>query len=165
MALATIAGCDKESSETGENGGGGNTPAVYVDLGLPSGTLWKSVNETNPNDKYNFYTYDKAVAAFGSKLPAKEQLEELIDNCVWTWNPTKKGYDVEGKNGNSIFLPAAGWCNYSADVLYRVGSYGIYWSSTPYGSEGAWYLKFDSVEVYMYYKPRYNGQSVRLVQD
>ena len=50
-------------------------------------------------------------------------------------------------------------------ILYNVGSSGDYWSSTPYGSDGAGSLGFytDDVGVYNYY--RCNGLSVRLVQD
>ncbi len=43
----------------------------YVDLGLPSGTKWKSVNEAG--DENGFYTYDEAIKAFGNKLPTKKQ--------------------------------------------------------------------------------------------
>ena len=43
----------------------------YVDLGLPSGTLWGTTNEDG------LYDYDSAVKKFGSKLPMKEQLVEL----------------------------------------------------------------------------------------
>ncbi|HJJ45480.1 MAG TPA: hypothetical protein O0Y17_00165 [Methanocorpusculum sp.] len=46
-------------------------PAGYVDLGLPSGTLWKDKNESG-----GFYTYDEAMKAFGNNLPTMEQFEE-----------------------------------------------------------------------------------------
>ena len=89
----------------------------WVDLGLPSGTLWKNSNENG------FYSYDDAIAKFGSRLPTKEQLDELIDKCKWTWKSSKKGYIVVGPNGNSIFLPAAGYRGCDGDVI-GVGSYG-----------------------------------------
>lgn len=133
----------------------------YVDLGLPSGTKWKTVNETNPNDTNNFYTYDEAVAAFGGKLPTKEQFQELKDKCQWTW--TDSGYRVTGPNGNSIVLPAAGFriCD---GLVYGVGSCGDYWSSTPYGSEYALYLIFRSGGVDTNINFRFDGRSVRLVK-
>lgn len=133
--------------------------AQYVDLGLPSGTKWKSVNE--PGDKDGFYTYDEAVAAFGEQLPTKEQCEELINACEWSWTGT--GYKVTGPNGLSITLPAAGFRDCGGSV-YDVGTLGAYWSSTPRGSEYAWCLDFDSSEVRMYNYPRCRGLSVRLVQ-
>ena len=128
----------------------------WVDLGLPSGTLWKDENESG------FYDYDAAVRSFGSKLPTKEQLEELKNSCQWTW--TGSGYKVTGPNGNFIVLPAAGYryCDGSADF---VGSLGCYWSSTPFDSDYAWYLYFSSSEVYMAILNRCYGLSVRLVKD
>lgn len=128
-----------------------------VDLGLPSGTLWKDKNEEG-----GFYTYDQAVSRFGDKLPTKEQFEELQSQCRWTW--TGNGYKVVGPNGESIVLPAAGGRGCDANVG-NVGSSGYYWSSAPNGSDDAWYLNFHSGEVYMYSNFRCIGLSVRLVQD
>ncbi|MDD6581059.1 MAG: hypothetical protein PUF10_00080 [Bacteroidales bacterium] len=95
----------------------------YVDLGLPSGTMWK-----NKNEEGGFYTDSEAVSKFGNKLPTKVQFEELVKSC--TWSSTGSGYKVTGPNGQSIVLPAAGHleCN---DQVYYVGWYGQYWSSTP----------------------------------
>ena len=151
VAMATVAtftSCDTE----------------YVDLGLPSGTKWKTVNEPYPNDAHGFYTYDEAMEKFGSNLPTKEQFEELEEKCIWTWDDTKQGYQVTGPNGNSIFLPASGFrgCDGGVNV---VGSYGYYWSSTPDGSDIAWYLGFDSGGVDIGHNFRCCGLSVRLVQD
>ena len=131
---------------------------VFVDLGLPSGTFWKNVNEGGDDARY---TYDEAVSRFGKKLPTKQQLEELKNICTWRW--TGDGYDVMGPNGNSIYLPAAGYCNCNGDVN-GVDTSGFYWSSTPYVSDRAWYLSFGSSRVGMYGCNRCDGQSVRLVQ-
>ena len=51
----------------------------WVDLGLPSGTLWKDTNEEG------FYTFSKAVDKFGSSLPTKQQFDELIKSCKWIY--------------------------------------------------------------------------------
>lgn len=131
-------------------------PAGYTDLGLPSGTLWKNFNATG------FYTYDEAVSQFGKRLPTKEQWEELKAECQWSW--TGNGYKVTGLNGNSITLPASSWRDCSGSVLLVVvGSNGRYWSSTPSGSDDAWYLYFLSDGVSMYNWSRCKGFSVRLV--
>ena len=135
----------------------------YIDLGLPSGTKWKTTNERNGADaKYDFFTYGEALSQFGSRLPTKEQWEELKAECQWSW--TGSGYKVTGPNGNSISLPAAGYRSCSGSVR-GVGSYGRYWSSSPDGSDNAWYLYFDSGSVFMISNYRCLGQSVRLVQD
>jgi hypothetical protein len=127
----------------------------YVDLGLPSGTRWKEVNEDG------FYDYDKAVSKFGSKLPTRQQLQELKNKCTWTW--TGDGYKVIGPNGNSIFLPLTGIRYCDGDVKF-VGT-GYCWSSTPNDSDDAWYLYFYSRGVYMNYYRRCCGLSVRLVKN
>ena len=126
----------------------------YVDLGLPSGTKWKSTNEKG------FYSYGDAIGTFGSSLPSQEQWMELRNECDWTWS--RKGYKVVGPNGNYIVLPAAGYRDCNGDVDY-VGSYGYYWSSTPYDSDYAWGLYFRSGDHGMDNGHRCYGRSVRLV--
>ena len=130
--------------------------SVWVDLGLPSGTLWKSTNE-----KGFYYTYDEAVSQFGDNLPSREHFEELKAFCTWEWNG--KGYVVTGDNGNSIILHAAGYHEYDFGVCL-VGMNGFYWSSTPYGSGYAWRLCFGSSAVDVEFNYRRHRQSVRLVQ-
>ena len=98
----------------------------YVDLGLPSGTLWKNANE---GGKYAYYTYDEAVSRFGNELPTVEQFRELQKMC----NMTRKFKNiiVTGPNGNSILFPTAGLIECDGE-MFSVGTQGHYWSSTPY---------------------------------
>ena len=128
----------------------------WVDLGLPSGTLWKSSNEINPK----FYTYDEAMQLFFDLLPTKEQWEELKNTCQWTW--TGNGYKATGPNGNSIFLPAAGYRFLNGDVV-RAETYGSYWASKPNNLVDAWSFDFNRSEISIYTYDRCIGQSVRLV--
>ena len=131
--------------------------AGYVDLGLPSGTLWKEQNELD-----GFCTHEQAMALFGNGLPTKEQLEELKLTCEWTW--TGSGYTVEGPSGESITLPAAGYRACDGSV-HNVGSDGYFWSSTPYkDSEVALELYFNSGQVDVDLNKRCGGRSVRLVR-
>ena len=132
--------------------------AEYVDLGLPSATLWKSSKEKG------FYDYDSALCYFGDRLPSYEQFEELIKYCSWSWNGI--GLEVTGNNGNSIFLEAAGWRDQKGRVTL-VGTDGGYWSSTKKGSENAWYLNFTEKKgvVRMLNYSRSSGLSVILVED
>lgn len=129
----------------------------WVDLGLPSGTLWKDKNEDG-----GFYTYEQAVNKFGDNLPTKDQFDELMSKCQWSWNGS--GYKVTGPNGNSIVMSASG-CRDCYGSVWSVGAKGYYWSSTPYDSEEAWALVIKSGGVAMYYGWCCNCQSVRLVQD
>ncbi len=77
---------------------------------------------------------DAATQIWGGKwrMPTIEEWEELINNCTLTRtdnyeNTGKCGYIVEGKNGNSIFIPATGF-------LEENSKYGesscYYWSSS-----------------------------------
>ena len=101
-------------------------------------------------------------------MPTRAEQDELRDtnNCTWEWTTLNgvEGYKVTSKkNGNSIFLPAAG---YRDDDLYDAGDYGNYWSSSlyTYKSRSAYALTFDSSDVYGTYSfYRYDGQSVRPV--
>lgn len=127
----------------------------YIDLGLPSGTLWAESNEDG------FYTFNEAVEKYGDSLPTPEQLEELKDLCKWEWNGG--GYKVTGPNGNAIVLPAAGLRSCDGYVNY-IDFLGYYWSSTPMGLSYAWRLGFDSSSVYVYNGLQSNGASVRLVK-
>ena len=152
----SLSSCKKD--ETNNNGGGG----TYVNLGLPSGTKWKSSNETGGTNC--FYTYDEAVSAFGDKLPTKEQFDELRVYCSWEWQ-NNGGYKVTGTNGNSIVLPAAGYRNCDGEVK-AVGNNGLYWTSTPISSYSAWDFCFHSDAVGTYiYSDHCFGHSVRLVQN
>lgn len=76
---------------------------------------------------------DAARANWGGswRLPTDAELTELRSNCTWTWTIQNgvNGYKVTSKsNGNSIFLPAAGFREGSS--LYYAGSYGGCWSSS-----------------------------------
>ena len=73
------------------------------------------------------------------------------------------GYNVEGPNGNSIFLPAAGLRDGSSLLL--AGSSGYYWNSTPNEIFGgsAYGLSFYSDYHYVSNYGRYDGRSVRSI--
>lgn len=127
----------------------------FVDLGLPSGTLWKCKNENG------FYTYDEAVNEFGGKLPNNEQFRELKDKCKWLWKDN--GYVVIGVNGNSLVLPAAGIQDLKRHQDYS-DTHGRYWSSISGNAENAWSLFFYQGRMGMYTYDRCYRHSVRLVQ-
>lgn len=100
------------------------------------------------------------------RMPTDTEWIELCNNCTWTWTTQNgvNGYKVTSKkNGNSIFLPAAGYR--SGSSLYYVGSNGYYWSSSLYSSDSnsAYYLYFNSTIVYRFDFYRYTGRSVRAV--
>jgi hypothetical protein len=111
--------------------------------------------------------YDAARANWGKnwRMPTAEEQQELLENCSWEWTTLNGvgGMQVTGPNGNSIFLPAAGF-----RVAYTysfVGSYGSYWSSTPQevNNKDANIIIFCSSSFGANANYRYYGLSVRPV--
>ncbi|MBR5983718.1 MAG: S8 family serine peptidase [Bacteroidales bacterium] len=163
----------------------------WVDLGLPSGTLWASSNigastpecygdyfawgETKIKYIYNPNTYKyadnptilpksaDATASWGTgwRMPTKTDFEELKNKCEWIWNNI--GYNVVGTNGNSIFIPATG-CQTEGDN-FLAGLYGFYWSSSIYHDnwDHAYMLHFYSGAIGVSHGERCIGFSVRPV--
>jgi hypothetical protein len=193
----------------------------YVDLGLPSGTLWATCNvganspeeygdyfawgETQPmsdniyslsayryyDSVYNVYTKyclqshygtidnkselemsdDAATVNWGVdwQMPSIEQITELFNSSytttTWTTLNGKYGRKITSKsNGNSIFLPPAGF-RYNTS-LYKAGLIGDYWSRSlnTSNSSSASFLFFDSDSFNTNYVSRYYGLSVRPVR-
>ena len=102
------------------------------------------------------------------RMPTIAEFEELCEKCDWTWafQDGNNGYLVTSKtNGNSIFLPAAGWRN-GTDTS-RVGENGYYWSSTLSSSlsSHASLLYFGSDCHSTGSDSRSDGQSVRPVTE
>ena len=189
----------------------------WVDLGLPSGTIWATRNvgadkpedfggyfawgETASKDRYDWSTYkwcngsaysmtkyctnsaygyngftdgkteldpedDAAYVNWGAeaRMPSVEQIQELVTNCSWQWT-TRNGVNgqlVTGPNGNTMFLPAAGYRWYES--LSGVGSVGRYWSRTLSTPRNAYYLYFDSGYYWYINVNRGYGFSVRGVR-
>ncbi|MBQ9559522.1 MAG: hypothetical protein IJV08_06005 [Bacteroidaceae bacterium] len=220
----TSCGDDDDPEQTDPSSGeddpvpGGNDTHEYVDLGLPSGTLWATCNigaehpedygdyfawgETTTKSTYDWSTYkyyngststltkynnsssygtvdnkteldpsdDAAYVNWGANwcMPTEAQFTELISSSytttAWIIQNGKYGRKITSKsNGNSIFLPAAG---YRGDKsLHCADSYGDYWSRTLYTSNPnyACHLYFaSSINSDGY--TRYSGQSVRPVR-
>ena len=65
------------------------------------------------------------------RMPTADEYQELLDECTWTWITKNEvnGYKVTSKkNGNSIFIPAAGY--FFEDSIYSLGTGGFYNSSS-----------------------------------
>lgn len=219
MILAVVAvvatGCNKETQAPQNGTENGHE---WVDLGLPSGTLWATCNigaatpeaygdyfawgETTAKEIYNWSNYkyangaenkltkycnssvygdngftdglttllledDAATANWGGawRMPTADEMRELRDNCSHT-SATQNG--VEGhlytaKNGNSLFLPAAG-LRYDAGSQ-DVGSDGYYWSSSidTNNAGRVWRLSFGPESYSMITRYRCYGYTMRPV--
>ena len=179
VTLAEPDGISAECVVTVDASYGSTDGHTWVDLGLPSGTHWATVNlgalsqqeygsyyawgETQPKDNYTWNTYlhcngsattltkycttpnkgtrddktllepadDAATAAWGSNwcMPTEEQFQELFNpaytTTVWTEQNGLYGRLVTSRmNGNTLFLPAAGYMN--GTTLSSSGSGGYY---------------------------------------
>ena len=109
----------------------------YVDLGLPSGKYWSTVNygAKNPEDAGSYLSPDNlenVSSKWGDywRVPTKDEMQELIDECKWEWTEQNgtNGFVIKGPNGNTMFLPAAGKNNLFNDV--SVGSIATYFTSS-----------------------------------
>jgi hypothetical protein len=121
--------------------------------------------------------YDIAQVKLGGnwKTPTDAQWTELRKKCLWTWTTQNgvNGYLVTSKaNGNSIFLPAAGF--WKGTMLVDAGPGGVYWSQTAGGYEigdendywypqAAWRINFDSQGVYRGSSGTEQGRTIRPV--
>ena len=203
IAVVCTTGCKKNN----EPNNGTYNGHDYIDLGLPSGTLWATCNvgadnpedygdyfawgETQTKTTYNWSTYvycngdynkltkycsqsdfgfngftddlktlleddDAATANWGEgwRTPTYNQWVELLSKCTPT-KTTRNGVNgclFTARNGNSIFLPAAG--SYGDEELDHVGDNGSYWSSSinkayPDGAKGFKFtLSWNDYDIY-----------------
>ncbi|MBQ8337336.1 MAG: hypothetical protein IJY44_07390 [Bacteroidaceae bacterium] len=154
---------------------GATSPEEYGDYYAWGETSHKSSYDENNSVTYGVTMgdisgdnqYDAARANWGGdwRMPTDAEFKELIDNCVLEWIASNgiNGIVVTGKNGNSIFLPAAG-CKRGAS-LSNSGASGAYWSSTPKDNVGYYSNCFDfgnTLNSLQTYKRGY-GMSIRPV--
>lgn len=143
----------------------------YVDLGLPSGTLWATCNvgATTPEDYGGYYR-----RKINQYTPAIEDWVELINNCTMAWIERNgiNGQLITASNGSSIFLPAAGYRSNDSIVDDGIGHY---WSSshgewgpyipepgTTYDQQNLYYC-FDSIDYDMHFCSSINELCIRTI--
>lgn len=139
------------------------TPATFYTYGSgnndwasPNNYTSKNWNDISESDGKTFFD----PCPEGWRLPTKAEYSNF-STTTFTWNATNSGRTY---NGN--WFPAAGY-RYGVDgSMSYVGSYGSYWSASPYSEIYGYYLGFGSGTV----SPAYNysrayGFSVRCVQE
>lgn len=179
-----------------------DVPQEYVDLALPSGTMWATTNlnasapeETGgyyawgeTHQKFNFtgesYTNpatfnDAATEQLGPdwSVPTSDQMKELRDYCMWQEESigAVKGCRVTGSNGNSIFLPYAGFMSgrnvefsnrgyimsNEEQTVYNVGTFPLILQYIR--SSVSYNYRFESEAQYWYYS-HCEGYQIRPVK-
>ncbi len=145
--------------------------STYIHCGGSNSTMTKYCNRINfgtVDDKAVLDAEDDvARVKWGGdwRMPTKEEQDELRDNCTWEWTTLNDvaGYRVTGPNGNSIFLPAAGY-RVGKDISEK-GKNGYYWSSSLFATlcYNASALRFANTTNAWGSRLRYYGQPVRAV--
>lgn len=135
---------------------GANSPSMagdYYSWGSLNPNVVYSGMYDNPVIEIGGTSYDVAHVKWGGSwhMPNKDELSELISNCeiIWTSLDGMNGCKIIGPNGNSIFLPAAGFDHHDTNDMYSIE--GFYWSSTRYepGSHNAYSLEFSERYKYL----------------
>ena len=111
---------------------------------------------------------DAAMTNWGDyvRTPTAAEWNELRNNCssVWKTQNGVNGILYTGSNGNTLFLPAAGYRQNSEHE--GAGISGNYWSSSLYTIYpiDALYFRFDVENISMDYWGRNHGYTVRAVR-
>ena len=140
----------------------------WIDLGLPSGTLWRCCNEgaSTPEGYGDYYSFDERP----SSTPPLIRIIELFDHTTYEWTTVNGmgGYLFKSNtNERAIFFPAAGW--YNTYGLRELETACCYWSrfnlytSLPYCAYNLGFLYGNMGFNGLGYIGRQNGCSVRAV--
>lgn len=130
------------------------------------------------DNKTEFKDYDyeddaaRQILGGSWRIPTDAEWTELRSKCTWRWTTLNgvSGRLITGPNGNTIFLPAAGYRDGTS--LFDAGGSdprGHYWSSTLYSDSPkyAWEVMFwyGSILRRGEYCYRHSGYSIRPVTD
>lgn len=120
----------------------GTTDEKFIDLGLPSGTLWtRNYLQYEGETKYLPYVEAKKL-----DIPSEDQWYELITNCDIQQVTSPQGYECTkfvGLNGNVLTLKGAGYKDFGTHDK-ESGGYPVFWlrSSTEDNQNSAIYINF-----------------------
>lgn len=91
----------------------------FVDLGLPSGTLW-SENYERLGEERLYLPYDKAKEM---NIPTEDQWRELLKECKWSIDSDKL-YCI-GPNGNSVNFEETGYLSIKKNK--EIADWSFFW--------------------------------------
>lgn len=108
----------------------------------------------------------KSVLGGEWRIPTKEDMEELVEECEWKWarEDGHLGWKIIGPNNNYIFLPASGAA--SSYRITGVNELGRYWTATRDDSNySAYNLRFkDGTDtIVVVDDTRFYGRTIRPV--
>lgn len=141
---------------------------IFSDKSFGEKNVFKQYKNGSKTQISSTSGHDAAHENWGGtwRIPTLSEAEELCKKCKWKWTSINEhqGYIVTGPNGNTIFLPVAGW--YDENGIREVNMYGMYWTSSLYTldymasnlyiSNSGWHITE--------YRHRYCGLSIRPVK-
>lgn len=154
--------------ESGGEPGGDSGEYEYVDLGLPSGTLWATYNigASSPDEPGSYFQWGD-ISGYTSEedwtIPTNAQFTELLNNTTYSWDSSRSGMTFTA-NGKELFLFGAGYIRAGGSNNPAYGMNGRYWSCTSYDSNYAWGLRFSSAMSMVDMVDKTFGISVRPVR-
>lgn len=143
---------------------GATCPWEYGDLygwGAPASNSISSQNYPNLKN-IGDTEYDVIACDWGNgyRMPTDSELNELMNKCYWSYITfhNVKGYKVTGPNGNSIFIPAAG---YFDGQNKEVSQNAFIWSSDQFSSRCGSALHIHKSSIFLSFTEKYMGLSLR----
>lgn len=129
------------------------------------------VNDENERPTYYNQTssfsglaeFDPAKAVWGGtwRTPTREEFQELIANCTFTWTDEYDGgvWAESKSNGQKIYFPACGGCSGTQGFDY-FEIVGLYWSSSAAPTENTYKNVTDYAYCVQFMKDNKGNQSL-----
>lgn len=177
-AMAVMCSCTKDNSNNGNNGGnnngGGNTynNHAYVDLGLPSGTLWATCNvganmpegygsyfawgETAPKETYNWTTY-KWCSGNVENNGVCYELTKYCSDSFWGLNGFHDNLtELLPEDDAATANWGSGWCTPTAEQWVELFRYTTCINSYQNNVNGRVFTSANGNSIFLPYAGRIN---------
>ena len=158
------------------------SPGYYVGwgdaTGLNKSTVLNYFPVLHPTSDIVNGNYDIVHVLWGDqwRMPTLKEVNELIENCDWTYDETRKGWKVASRKdpSKSIFLPMQGYRNGTETI--NDNSLGAYWTGSLnktddqkasalvlHATDNATgdYLRYMGLQIRPVYGPFYEGAKVK----
>lgn len=140
----------------------------YVDLGLPSGTLWGAHNNSADAPYLSGLYYEEGKWSKDTqnyRMPTYDDAKELYDNCTWEKTTlVNTCAKIIGPNGNVIYFPFSGYYSISFGKYYGKDEDSSIWLNSKY--DGFWRILDLTEKIgYTYYSYHGYKRNIRFVKD